>query len=56
MDKYIYDENNGLWYELQGGISFSLTSPPRSISPSACGVSATADICVSTKAQSTPAC
>ncbi len=18
MDKYIYDENNGLWYELQG--------------------------------------
>ena len=19
MDKYIYDENNGLWYELQGG-------------------------------------
>ena len=19
MDKYIYDEKNGLWYELQGG-------------------------------------
>lgn len=19
MDKYIYDESNGLWYELQGG-------------------------------------
>ena len=22
MEKYIYDENNGLWYELQGGYYF----------------------------------
>ncbi len=24
MDKYIYDERNGLWYELQGGLLHSL--------------------------------
>jgi len=29
MDKYIYDENNGLWYELQGEYYLSfLTLPP----------------------------
>ncbi len=29
MDKYIYDENNGLWYELQGDYYLScLTLPP----------------------------
>ena len=24
MDKYIYDDKNGLWYELQGGLLYSL--------------------------------
>lgn len=29
MDKYIYDENNGLWYELQGDYYLPcLTLPP----------------------------
>ena len=29
MEKYIYDENNGLWYELQGELLFAVpTLPP----------------------------
>ena len=24
MDKYIYDESNGIWYKLQGGLLYSL--------------------------------
>ena len=27
MDKYIYDERNGLWYELQGEITIFLVLP-----------------------------
>ncbi len=28
MDKYIYDENNGLWYELQGDYYFPCLTVP----------------------------
>lgn len=34
MDKYIYDENNGLWYELQGDYYLPcLTIPPEEEKP-----------------------
>lgn len=34
MDKYIYDENNGLWYELQGEYYLPcLTLPPEEEKP-----------------------
>ena len=34
MDKYIYDENNGLWYELQGDYYIPcLTLPPEEEKP-----------------------
>lgn len=34
MDKYIYDENNGLWYELQGDYYLPcLTLPPEEEKP-----------------------
>lgn len=34
MDKYIYDENNGLWYELQGDYYLPcLTLPPEEKKP-----------------------
>ncbi len=34
MDKYIYDENNGLWYELQGDYHLPcLTLPPEEEKP-----------------------
>lgn len=34
MDKYIYDENNGLWYELQGEYYLPcLTLPPKEEKP-----------------------
>lgn len=34
MDKYIYDENNGLWYELQGDYYLPcLTLPPEEENP-----------------------
>ncbi len=34
MDKYIYDENNGLWYELRGDYYFPcLTSPTEEEQP-----------------------
>ncbi len=34
MDKYIYDENNGLWYELQGDYYLPcLTLPPEGEKP-----------------------
>ncbi len=29
MDKYIYDEKNGLWYELQGDYYLPLSEVPR---------------------------
>ena len=39
MKKHIYDENNGLWYELIGDyyILRFLASPPKSITPSVNG-------------------
>ncbi len=34
MDKYIYDENNSLWYELQGDYYLPcLTLPPEEEKP-----------------------
>lgn len=34
MEKYIYDENNGLWYELQGDYYLPcLTLPPEEEKP-----------------------
>lgn len=34
MDKYIYDENNGLWYELQGDYYLPcITLPPEEENP-----------------------
>lgn len=43
MDKYIYDESNGLWYELQGIIIFIALfyHPKKSTSLSAYGGSDT---------------
>ena len=39
MEKYIYDENNGLWYELQGDYYIpALNSPTKNKSKSAYGV------------------
>lgn len=36
MDKYIYDENNGLWYELQGEYYLPcLSLPPEEEKPKA---------------------
>ncbi len=44
MDKYIYDEKNGLWYELQGDyyIPCLTYQPKKNNSPSVCGASASA--------------
>ncbi len=42
MDKYIYDKNNGLWYELQGDYYLPcLILPPEEKSPSEYGGSGT---------------
>ena len=45
MDKYIFDKNNGLWYELIGDYYFPcLTAPTEKEQPVACGVSGTSGI------------
>ena len=45
MDKYIFNETNGLWYELVGDYYFPcLTVPAEENSRSACGVSGTSGI------------
>lgn len=43
MDKYIYDESNGLWYELQGIIIFIALfyHPKKKTNLSVCGGSDT---------------
>lgn len=58
MEKYIYDENNGLWYERQGGYYIPYLSLPKEEEHiiGLCGVS---DICGtsgSTARPFTPAC
>ena len=46
MDKYIFDESNGLWYELQGDyyIPCLILSEEKKHSLSVCGDSATSSI------------
>lgn len=49
MDKYIYDESNGLWYELQGEYYLPcLTLPPEEEKPIGVSDSGTCGICGST--------
>ncbi len=46
MDKYIYDKNNGLWYELQGEYYLPcLTLPPEEEKPIGIWVQKTNNIC-----------
>ena len=45
MEKYIYDDNNGLWYELRGDYYYPcLTVPGEEQSPLVFGGSGTCDI------------
>ncbi len=58
MDKYIYDESNGLWYELQGDYYIPclalLYQPKKDTSLSAYGGSDTNTICRNINGQFTP--
>lgn len=58
MDKYIYDESNGLWYELQEIIIFLalLYQPKKNTSLSAYGDSGTNAIYRNINEQFTPRC
>lgn len=53
MDKYIYDDKNGLWYELQGDyyIPFLALPTEKQRNPSAYGDRGTNAICGSIKEQ-----
>ena len=58
MDKYIYNEKNGLWYELQAIITSSAWNypPQKKKGISACGDSGICGISISIKRCSTPTC
>ena len=56
MDKYIYDENNGLWYERNSDYYFPMLYPPKKASLSAYGGSVTNAIYRNTKERFIPVC
>lgn len=57
MEKYIYNESNGLWYEQQGDYYIPcLYLPEEEKQPIGCAVSGTCGTSGSSARSSTPAC
>jgi len=57
MEKYIYDEKNGLWYKLQGDYYIPcLTLPGEEDRPIEYGGNGTCDTCGSTERRCTRNC